>query len=135
MVNRTQALVIGFFAVAWVSLLVIVAVAPEVYDRTLQASEGDRAVEVAFVVVLSAFIALLAFGVLRRWRWLFWLILAAFLAGLLRVAASVLELTGTLPAQGPAWYTVYQAALGVAQFSIALAMLVGYRRRGVWGAY
>jgi hypothetical protein len=32
MVNRTQALVLGFFLVIWVSLLVILVVAPEVYD-------------------------------------------------------------------------------------------------------
>jgi hypothetical protein len=32
MVNRTQALVLGFFLVVWVSLLVILVVAPEVYD-------------------------------------------------------------------------------------------------------
>jgi hypothetical protein len=32
MVNRTQALVLGFFLLVWVSLLVILVVAPEVYD-------------------------------------------------------------------------------------------------------
>jgi hypothetical protein len=30
-INRTQALVLGFFVLVWVSLLAIFAVAPEVY--------------------------------------------------------------------------------------------------------
>jgi hypothetical protein len=31
-VNRTQALVLGFFLIVWVSLLVILVAAPEVFD-------------------------------------------------------------------------------------------------------
>ena len=135
MVNRTQALVLGFFALVWVGLVLIVAISPEVYDRTLRVPNGDRTVEVGFVAALSALIAILAYGVRQRWRWVFWLILAAFLAGLLRLAASALELGGILPAQGPGWYTVVQAVIGLAQFVIALAMIAGYRKHGVWGAY
>ena len=33
----------------------------------------------------------------------------------------------------PSWYVAFQAVLGLAQFAIAAAMLVGYRRSGVWG--
>jgi hypothetical protein len=33
-------------------------------------------------------------GVVRRWRWTFWLILVAFLFGVLRVPAAVLQFTG-----------------------------------------
>jgi hypothetical protein len=43
----------------------------------------------------------LGVGVLRRWRWTFWLVLVAFLFGVLRVPASILELMGWLPAAGP----------------------------------
>ena len=32
-VNRTQALVLGFFLVVWVSLLVILVGTPEVFDQ------------------------------------------------------------------------------------------------------
>ena len=35
-VNRTQALVLGFFLVVWVSLLVILVAAPEVFDQALR---------------------------------------------------------------------------------------------------
>jgi hypothetical protein len=71
---------------------------------------------------------------MRRWRWTFWLILVAFLFGVLRVPVAVLQLTGVLAADTPVWYVLYQGLLGVAQFGIALAMMVGYRRAGLWGA-
>ena len=135
MLSRSQALTLGFFVFAWASLLVILAVSPEIYDRTLRLAPGDDDIaRLAFVVGLTVFIALLCFGVVRRWRWAFWLILIAFLAGVLRVPASVLELAGTLPAQGPTWYTALQAVFGVVQFAIGLVMLADYRRsRRAWG--
>jgi len=50
-VNRTQALVLGFFVLAWLSLVVILAAAPEVYDLVLQLPEGSGPAEVAFLLV------------------------------------------------------------------------------------
>jgi hypothetical protein len=134
--NRTQALVLGFFLLVWVSLVVILVVAPAVYDQALRLPPGDhRSAELAFLAALSAFIALLGLGVLRRWRWTFWLIVVAFLFGVLRMPASILELTGVLRAAGPTWYVLVQALIGLLQFAIAVAMLVGYRRAGVWGEF
>jgi hypothetical protein len=130
----TQRLVLGFLAVAWLSLLVILAVAPEVYDQALKLPPGRHLlVDGLFLAALTAFLVALAVGIVRRWRWIFWLILVAFLAGVLRVPAALLELTGVLPASGPAWYTVFQAVVGVVQFAIGLAMLRGFRRSGIWG--
>jgi hypothetical protein len=135
-INRTQALVLGFVAVAWISLLVILAVAPEIYDQSLRLALVDnRVADAVLLIALTAALVVLGIGVLRRWRWMFWLILVAFLAGVLRVPASALQLTGALPASGPAWYLLLQAAFGVAQFAIGLAMLAGYRRAGVWAAF
>lgn len=134
MINRTQALVLGFFLLAWVSLLVILAAAPEVYDQALRLPTGDRPLELGFLAALTGFIALLAIGVVRQWRWIFWLILVAFLFGLLRVPVAILQLTGVLAANGPTWYVAFQGLLGVLQFTIALAMVAGDRRAGVWGA-
>jgi hypothetical protein len=134
-INRTQAVVLGFVLLAWLSLLSILVAAPEVLDGQLRLPAGNRPAEIAFLVALSAFLALLAFGVVRRWRWTFWLVLVAFLAGLLRLPASVLELTGILPTAGPTWYTLLQAAIGLVQFAIGLGMLVGFRKAGVWGAF
>jgi hypothetical protein len=135
MVNRTQALVLGFFVLAMTSLLVILAAAPEVYDQALRLPTGNRAVEIAFLAALLGFITLLSIGVLRRWRWAFWLILVAFLAGVLRVPVAILQLTEVLTADGPRWYVTFQGLLGVLQLAIGLAMVAGYRRAGVWGEF
>ena len=132
-INRTQALVLGFFVVVWVSLVAIFAVAPEVYHRAMKLSSAGAGL--LFLVGISAFIAVLVVGVLRRWRWTFWLIALAFLFGVLRIPASVLALAGVLLADGPTWYVLYQGFLGLVQFAIALSMLVGYRRAGTWGAF
>src|SRR4029450_12186644 len=105
MVDRTQALVLGFFVMAVTSLLAILAAAPEVYDQALRLPTGNRAMEIAF------------------------------LAGVLRVPVAILQLTGVLAADGPGWYVSFQGLLGVLQVTIGLAMVAGYRRAGVWGAF
>src|ERR1700730_6912473 len=105
--NRTQALVVGFFAMALVLFVAIFALAPAVYSETLRISPTRAPVlELAFLLALTAFLVLLSIGTVRRWRWLFWLILVAFLAGILRLPASVLQLTGVLPSAMPVWYVV-----------------------------
>jgi hypothetical protein len=126
-------LVLGFLLLAWASLLVILVAAPEVYDQVLRLPDDRRVAEIAFLVALAGFIAVLAVGVVRRWRWTFWLLLVAFLFGVLRVPVAVLQLTGVLTASAPTWYLVFQGLLGLVQFSIGLVMVVGYRRSGVWG--
>ena len=132
-INRTQTLVLGFFALAWASLVALFAAAPEVYGRALGLSSADA--RLLFLAAISAFIALLGMGAVRRWRWTFWLILVAFLFGPLRVVVSVLALGGVLLPEGPTWYVLYQALLGLLQFAVALFMLAGYRRVGAWGAF
>jgi hypothetical protein len=87
--------------------------------------------EVAVLAGLTTFIGLLTVGVLRRWRWIFWLVLVAFLAGILRVPAAILQLTGVMDADVPTWYVIFQGVIGLAQVAIGLAMLAGYRRAGV----
>jgi hypothetical protein len=135
-VNRSQFLVLGFFVGVWIALVAILAFAPGIYMQTLNPPPDLRSVvEVGFLVALTALIALLAVGVLRRWRWAFWLVVVAFLAGVLRAPASILELAGVLPAGEPSWYVVFQGVLGLIQFAIGLALLRGYRRAGVWGAF
>jgi hypothetical protein len=96
MVNRTQALVLGIFLLAWTSLLVILVAAREVYDQALGLPTGHRTAELGLLAALTGFIALLAIGVVRRWRWAFWLILVAFLFGVLRVPVASLQLVGVL---------------------------------------
>jgi hypothetical protein len=134
MVNRTQALVLGFFLMVLASLAVILAAAPEVYDQALRLPPSwPRWVAFGFLAALSGFIGLMAIGVLRRWRWAFWLIMVAFLAGVLWVPVAGLQVTGVLDADGPTWYVLFQGLLGVVQFVIGLTMVAVYRRDGIWG--
>jgi hypothetical protein len=134
-VNRMQSLVLGFFVVVWICLVAILLVEPGIYDSAMKLPTGRHLLaDLAFLGAISTFIVLLSCGVLRRWRWTFWLILVAFLFGVLRVPASVLELTGVLPRAGPTWYVLFQALLGFVQVTIGLLMLAGYRRAGLWGS-
>ena len=129
-------LVLGFFVVVWIALVAILVVSPDVYAQTLRLAPGNlKTIEVVFLVALSALIATLVVGVLRRWRWVFWLILVAFFFGVLRLPAFALQLVGLMPATGPAWYEALQGVIGVVQFLIAVAMFVGYRKAGGWGAF
>ena len=134
--SRTQLLAIGFFVLVWIALVAILLLSPQVFTQALRQLGGDNsAIEASFLSALSALIAVLVFGVFRRWRWTFWLILVAFFFGALRLPASVLQIAGILPASGPTWYEAVQGAIGVTQFLIALAMFVGYRKAGIWGEF
>jgi hypothetical protein len=82
---------------------------------------------------VTAFVAVPAIGVIRRWRWTFWLVLIAFLAGPLRIVAAALELLGLTPATGPTWYVAAQGLIGATQLAIGVTLLRTYRRHGVWG--
>ena len=65
-----------------IALVAILILSPDVYAQTLHlARGGSETIEVVFLVALSALIATLVVGVLRRRRWAFWLILVAFLFG------------------------------------------------------
>jgi hypothetical protein len=137
--NRTKALVLALFAAYWIIVVVILAAARGVYDgllaQAVRLSGDPRPAEIGTLLALTALLALLSIGVIRGWRWTFWLILIAFLAGILHVPASALQLAGIVPSQDPAWYVVLQAIVGLIQFVVALAMLAGYRKTGVWGAF
>jgi hypothetical protein len=134
-INRTQSLVLGFFAFAWISLLLILLVDPAIYDNAMKLPAGRHPLaDLAFLGGISALIILLSIGVLRRWRWTFWLILVAFLiGGAVRTPVSALELAGVLPTAGPPWYVTFQALLGLVQVGIGILLLSGYRRAGPWG--
>jgi hypothetical protein len=137
--NRTKALVLALFAVYWVIVVVILAAARDVYDsqipQAMRLSGNQRPGEIGALLVLTTLFAVLSTGVIRSWRWTFWLILVVFLAGIVHVATAVLQLAGIVPSQDPAWYVVFQAVVGLIQFAIALAMLSGYRKTGIWGAF
>jgi hypothetical protein len=126
--------VIAFFAVAWLSIVVILRVAPEVYDEALRLGTASDGIRLAVLGLITTVISLLTVGVVRRWRWTFWLIVVAFLAGIVRVPVSLLELSDVIHASLPNWYITYQAALGITQFIVGMSMVLGYRRAGYWAA-
>lgn len=136
--NRIKALVLALFAVYWVIVVVILVAARAVYDRlltqALQFSGNPQPEEIGTLLALTVLLAVLSTGVIRGWRWTFWLILVVFLIGIVRVPVSALQLAGFMSRPDPAWYVVLQALVGLIQFLIALAMLTGYRKAGVWGA-
>jgi hypothetical protein len=136
-INRTQALVLGFVAVSVAVLVLILLVAPELYDAQLApiGLAGNEELRIGFFLAIAALIAILAAGTLKRWRWAFWLILIAFAAGVVRAPVFGLQLIGLIPLDVPLWYAALQAAIGLAQLGIALAMWAGYRRGGPWGEF
>ena len=123
---------LALFAVYWIVVVVILLAARQVFDQVAGMTGDQRAVEVAIVLALTALLGLLSTGVVRGWRWTFWLILVAFMAGVLRAPVAVLELAGRIHSQGPPWYVALTAVVGLVQFGIAVAMLAGYRRAGIW---
>jgi hypothetical protein len=138
--TRIKVLVLALFAVYWVILVVILVAARDVYDQALpqeavRLAGNQRLAEIGVLLVATALFAVLAIGVIRGWRWTFWLILVVFLAGILRGLVSALQLALIVPSQDPAWSVVLQAVVYLIQFVIALAMLAGYRKAGVWGAF
>ncbi len=126
--SRIQVAVLAFFATVWVALGAILIAAPDIYGLTASAVPP-----ITFFGGISMLIAFSAIGVVRRWRWLFWLIIVAFLAGAIRIVASALELVGVAPLDGPRWYAALQGAIGIAQLAIGIAMVRSYRRAGIWG--
>jgi hypothetical protein len=104
-------------------------------DRLARAmvNRNQKLVLGSFLAALVAFIGGLGVGVVRRWRWMFWLSMVAFLAGVLRVPAVILQLPGVLTADAPTWYLLFQACWGspVRDRACSCGWL---RQAGVWGA-
>lgn len=125
-----------FFGLAWVMLTVILALSHDVRELALHRMPGSGTpATLALLAALLALLAALGVGVARRWRWLFWLLLLAFTAGLVRVPLAILQLSGQLVPEGPDWYVVLQGNIGVVQAGLAYLMFGGYRRAGPWGAF
>src|SRR5258708_34732939 len=82
--------VIAFFILAALSLLVVYVADPSIYVQSLSltSSPADRyPVPVTlFLVGILAGIDRLALGVVRHWRWRFWLMLVACSGSALQIA-------------------------------------------------
>ncbi len=98
---RLEMAVIAFFILAALSLLVVYVASPSIYVQSLSltSSPADRyPVPVTlFLVGVLAVIALLILGVVRHWRWLFWLILIAWTSSIIQIPVEGLQLLGVFP--------------------------------------
>src|SRR5438034_9466827 len=133
---RLEIAVIAFFIFAALSLLVVYVAAPAIYAHSLAltSSPTDRyPVPVTlFLVGILAGIALLILGVVRHWRWVFWLMLVAFASSALHIPVTLLQMTSVLPSSDPLWYGLFRMGVAVVELALAVWMIHIYRYEGVW---
>ena len=112
-------------------MLVLYALARQAFDEVV----GRPEAELPFLLAVVVLTGVLALGVVHRWRWLFWLLMLAFLASAIAIPVDALQLAGLLPgARGPAWYQLARMGVSVAELGLGIAMVVAYRRtRRTWG--
>ena len=103
LVRRLERVLITLFLLLALFVVAVYAAAPSIYTNMLTPSTTDRYPLPAtlFLVALLVFIAVLIVGVVRHWRWLFWLLLVAFGCMILEVPATILQLTGVVPSLFP----------------------------------
>jgi hypothetical protein len=127
---------IAFFIFAALSLLVVYLADPAIYAQSLAltSSPAERyPVPVTlFLVGILIMIALLILGVVRNFRWLFWLMLVAFAGSALQIPITLLQLTGVLPTPDPLWYDLFRMGVGVVELALAVWMIHIYRHEGAW---
>ncbi len=136
LLQRLQGILIAFFLLAVLFLWVVYFADPSIYASTLllKPSTIDRypLPVTLFLVAILVFIAVLIVGVLRHWRWLFWLVLIAFGFSILQIPATILQLTGVVPGNLPVWYSLSRMGVAIIQVGIAVWMVQIYRQYGVW---
>lgn len=136
LLRRLERILIAFFLLTTLFLLLVYVAAPSIYTETLmlQPSLTDRypLPVTLFLVAILVFIIVLIVGVLHHWRWLFWLLLLAFGFSILQIPATVLQLTGVIPARLPVWYSLCRMGVAIIEVFIAIWMAQIYRQHGVW---
>src|SRR5689334_23429695 len=119
-----RVVLVGFFALAATSLVVIYLLAPAIFVETLFQTPDPARVRSApltlFLLLVLGIIGLGIVGVLRRWRWIWWLLLLAFTASALEIPAIALELAGALPLAVPPWYALLRMLVSAGLVGIAV---------------
>jgi hypothetical protein len=135
-VVRLEMVVIAFLGLSALSSLVVYVANPSIYAQALAltSSPSDRyPVPVTlFLVGIFALIALLILGVVRHWRWVFWLMLVAFGGSALQIPVTLSQIAGVLPSTDPLWYSLFRMGVAVVEIAIAVWMIHIYRHKGVW---
>lgn len=131
-----EKVLITFFVLVALSLVVVYSVDPSIYMEmlNLQPSLAGRysLAVTLFIVAILCLIAFVITGVIRHWRWLFWLIFVAFGAAILDIPTTILQLAGVIPNTFPLWYSLLRVGVACIQIVIAVWMLRIYRRARVW---
>jgi hypothetical protein len=136
--RRLEMVLIAFFVGCVLFIVVVYVVDPSIITQglMLKPSPTERypLVATVFMLALLAWIGVGIVGVLRHWRWLFWLLLVAFGASVLQVPATILELVGVVPNPFPVpvWYSLSRMGVAVVEVGIAVWMVWIYRVYGVW---
>ena len=103
----------------------------KVYIHPAATERYPAPVTLALVGILLV-IAVGMVGVVRHWRWLFWLLLLAFSASILDIPITILQLLGALPNVFPLWYSLLRMGVALPEIALAVWMLRIYRHQGVW---
>jgi hypothetical protein len=127
---------LAFFVLAASSAVVVYLAAPAIYTNLLllhpaSTERYPAPVTLALVGILLV-IAVSMVGVVRHWRWLFWLLLLAFGASILDIPVTILQVMGALPNVFPLWYSLVRMGAALPEIALAVWMLRIYRRHGVW---
>lgn len=119
-----------------VSLLIIFAIEPSIYTTTLWPgwvpTERYPWPVLLFLGALIAFLGMLMYGVLHRWRWLFWGILLAWTSSVIQIPVEGVQLLGVFPNPYPVWYSLFRVGVGFIELGFAFWMIQTYRHQGVW---
>ena len=86
-----------------------------------------------FLAAILVFVAVLAVGVLRRWRWVFWLVMVAFGMSIFAIPSIALQTAGVISPAIPLWYGLLRMLASALELPIAVWMFRLYRQSGVWG--
>lgn len=131
---RLKTVLAAFFVFVVLFAVTVYIADPSIYAKTLplQPTPTGQALMTLFLVAIVGFVAVLCLGVVRHWRWVFWLVLVAFGASILEIPATILQLVGVVPNLFPVWYSLVRMGVAMIQVAMAVWMLQIYRRYGVW---
>jgi hypothetical protein len=134
--RRLQQTLLAFFLLAVLVLAAAALADPAIPTKTLTLTLSPVArfpAATGFLLAgIAGLLAIFIVGVLRRWRWVFWIVLVAFGAMLLDLPATLLQWTGVLPDPFPFWYSLCRVGVSLVAVGMASWMLSIYRHHGVW---
>jgi predicted MFS family arabinose efflux permease len=135
-IRRLEKALIAFFVLCAISIVVVYIVDPSVYMKVLLQKTATIPASFSpvtlFLVGILGFIAVIIYGILHHWRWLFWLLVVAFSFSILDLPVTLLQFAGIVPDTYPFWYSLYRLGVALIEVGFAVWMLRVYRRNGVW---